>query len=36
MGEKRCAYRLVVGKLDGKKPLGGPRPGWKGNIKMDL
>jgi hypothetical protein len=25
MGEKRCAYRLVVGKPDGKKPLGGPR-----------
>jgi hypothetical protein len=26
-GEKRKAYRLLVGKPDGKKPLGGPRQG---------
>jgi hypothetical protein len=34
MGEKRNAYRLLVGS--GKKPLGRPRRRWVDNIKMDL
>jgi hypothetical protein len=36
MGEKRNVYRLLVGKLEGKRPLGRPRRRWMGNIKMDL
>jgi hypothetical protein len=36
MGEKRNAYRIFVGKLEGKKPLGRPRRRWGDNIKMDL
>jgi hypothetical protein len=36
MGEKRNMYRLLVGKPEGKKPLGRPRCRWKDNIKMDL
>jgi hypothetical protein len=32
----RNAYRLLVGKLDGKRPLGIPRRRWVDNIKMDL
>jgi hypothetical protein len=36
MGEKRNAYRLLVGKLDGKRPLGRPRRRWVDNIRMDL
>jgi hypothetical protein len=36
MGEKRNAYRLLVGKPVGKKPLGRPRRRWVGNIRMDL
>jgi hypothetical protein len=35
-GEKRKAYRLLVGKSEGKKPLGRPRSTWLDNIKMDL
>jgi hypothetical protein len=35
-GEKRDAYRLLVGKLEGKRPLGRPRRKWMDNIKMDL
>jgi hypothetical protein len=34
--EKRNVYRLLVGKPEGKKPLGRPRRSWIGNIKMDL
>jgi hypothetical protein len=34
MGEKRHAYRILVGKPEGKRPLGRPR--WVDNIKMDL
>jgi hypothetical protein len=36
MGEKRNAYRLLVGKPEGKRPLGTPRHRWMDNIKMDL
>jgi hypothetical protein len=35
-GEKRNAYRLLVGKPVGKRPLGRPRRRWVDNIKMDL
>jgi hypothetical protein len=36
MGEKRNTYRLLVGKPEGKKPLGRPRRRWVDNIRMDL
>jgi hypothetical protein len=36
MGEKKNAYRLLVGKPEGKRPLGRPRRRWVDNIKMDL
>jgi hypothetical protein len=36
IGEKRRAYRILVGKPEGKKPLGRQRRRWVGNIKMDL
>jgi hypothetical protein len=36
MGEKRNAYRLLVGKPEGKRPLRKPRCRWADNIKMDL
>jgi hypothetical protein len=36
MGEKRNVYRLLVGKTEGKRPLGRPRRRWMDNIKMDL
>jgi hypothetical protein len=36
MGEKRNAYRLLVGKPEGKRPLGRPRRRWIDNIKIDL
>jgi hypothetical protein len=35
-GEKRNVYRLLVGKSEGKRPLGRPRCRWMDNIKMDL
>jgi hypothetical protein len=35
-GEKRNAYILLVGKPDGKRPLGRPRRMWVDNIRMDL
>jgi hypothetical protein len=35
-GEKRNAYRLLVGKPDGKRPLGRPRRRWVDNIRMYL
>jgi hypothetical protein len=36
MGEERGVYRVLVGKPEGKRPLGRPRCGWDDNIKMDL
>jgi hypothetical protein len=36
MGESRGGYRVLVGKPEGKRPLGRPRPRWENNIKMDL
>jgi hypothetical protein len=36
MREKRNMYRLLVGKPEGKRPLGRPRHRWMDNIKMDL
>jgi hypothetical protein len=36
MGEKRNAYRLLVGKPEGKSPLGRPRRRWVDNIRMGL
>jgi hypothetical protein len=35
-GEVRGAYNILVGKPEGKRPLGRPRRRWVGNIKMDL
>jgi hypothetical protein len=35
-GEKRNVYRLLVGKTEGKRPLGRLRRRWIDNIKMDL
>jgi hypothetical protein len=34
-GEKRNAYRLLVGKPEGRRPLGRPRRMWLDNIRMD-
>jgi hypothetical protein len=34
--EKKNTYRLLVGKPEGKRPLGRPRRRWDDNIKMDL
>jgi hypothetical protein len=36
MEEKRNVYRLLVGKPEGKRPLGRPISRWIDNIKMDL
>ncbi|KAJ4450606.1 hypothetical protein ANN_02032 [Periplaneta americana] len=36
MGESRNAYRVLVGRPEGKNPLGRPRRRWEDNIKMDL
>jgi hypothetical protein len=34
--EKRGVYRVLVGKCEGKRPLGRPRRRWENNIRMDL
>jgi hypothetical protein len=34
MGERRGAYRVLVGRPEGKRPLGIPRNRWEGNIKI--
>ena len=36
MGEGRCVQRVLVGKPEGRRPLGRPRRRWEDNIKMDL
>jgi hypothetical protein len=36
IGESRGIYRVLVGKPEGKRPLGRPRHRWEENIKMDL
>jgi hypothetical protein len=35
MGEGRDVYRVLVGKPEGKRPMGRPRRRWEDNIKMD-
>jgi hypothetical protein len=35
-GEGRRVYRVLVGRSDGKRPVGRPRRMWEDNIKMDL
>jgi hypothetical protein len=35
-GEKMNAYRILVGKPEGRRPLGRQRHGWVDNIKVDL
>jgi hypothetical protein len=35
MGERRGVYRILVGKPEGKRPLGRPRHRWEDNVKMD-
>jgi hypothetical protein len=35
MREKRNAYRLLVGKREGRRPVGRPRGSWMGNNRMD-
>jgi hypothetical protein len=36
MREKRNAYMILVGKAEGRRPLGRPRRGWVDKIKLDL
>jgi hypothetical protein len=36
MGEMRNAYKIVAGKLEGKRPLRRPRRRWEDNVRMDL
>jgi hypothetical protein len=36
MGEERGVHRVLVGKPEGKRPLGKPRRRWEDNIKMDV
>jgi hypothetical protein len=36
MGEERGVYRVLVGKSEGKRPLGRPRRKWEDSIKMEL
>jgi len=36
MGEGRVVHRVLVGKPEGKRPLGRPRCRWEDNIKMDF
>jgi hypothetical protein len=36
MGEGKGAYRILVGRPEGSRPLGRPRRRWEDNIKMDL
>jgi hypothetical protein len=36
MGETRTAYRILMGKPEGKRPLGRPSLRWVGNIKIEV
>jgi hypothetical protein len=36
VGQRRRVYRVLVGKTEGKRPLGRPRRRWEDNIKVDL
>ena len=36
MGERKGVYRILVGKPEGKRPLGRPRRRWEDNIKIDI
>jgi len=36
MGERKGIFRILLGKPEGKRPLGRPRRRWEDNIKMDL
>jgi hypothetical protein len=36
MGEKRGAHRILVGRSEGRRPLGKPRRRWEDNIKINL
>ena len=36
MGSRKGTYRILVGKSEGKRPLGRPRHRWEDNIKIDL
>jgi len=36
IGEERGVYRVLVGKLEGRRPLGRPRRRWVDSIRMDL
>jgi len=36
VGEERGVYRVLMGKPEGRRPLGRPRPRWVDNIRMDL
>jgi hypothetical protein len=36
MGEERNMYRVLMGKLEGKRPLGRPRRRWEDGIRVDL
>jgi len=36
MGERRGVYRILIGKPEGKRPIGRPRHRWEDNIKMNL
>jgi hypothetical protein len=36
MGEGKNVYRILVGKLEGKRPIGRPRRRWEDGLKMDL
>jgi len=36
MKASKCVYRVLVGKSEGKRPLGRPRHRWEDNTKMDL
>jgi hypothetical protein len=36
MGERKVLYRVLVGKREGKRPLGRPSRRWEDNIKIDV